>query len=341
MTELNDWQQQNTPNNTEAKNDIVEPYIHNYSQPHQLNSTKTVKPIMSFVTQLALLLGLIGVALILASIVSLVILRIMTGSPLLEMQKALENPANATAVQVVQVVSTALVFLLPAIIFSVIVHGSVIKHLQFKSFASYQQIMLVFLLALAGVFVSGALAEVNNVIPIPKNWEAYFRQLEDAYNKQVLVMAKMSNWKDLLIALFVIALTPAIFEEVLFRGVIQQFFAGWFKNGWLAILVTSILFSAIHMSYFGFLPRMGLGIILGLLFYFSRNIWTSILLHFVNNGFAVAQLYVLNMQGKLTKDALEDKFPIWIGIAAIVSLVGLLYLFKKDAEKNNFIPNNA
>jgi membrane protease YdiL (CAAX protease family) len=137
--------------------------------------------------------------------------------------------------------------------------------------------------------------------------------------------------------MLVMALAPAIFEEVLFRGSFQQVFVGWTKNAWAGIIITSILFSAIHFSFFGFLPRIALGLILGLIFFYTNNLWLSILLHFLNNGFVVTQLYILTAQGKSIDKVMDETMPIWWGIIALVILVVLFRLlitetalFKKE-----------
>jgi membrane protease YdiL (CAAX protease family) len=84
----------------------------------------------------------------------------------------------------------------------------------------------------------------------------------------------------------VIALIPAIGEELLFRGVIQ---GSIFKNTniHVAVLLTSIIFSAFHLQFYGFLPRMVLGILLGYSLAWSGSLWLPVLIHFINNGAAV------------------------------------------------------
>ncbi|MBC7721070.1 MAG: CPBP family intramembrane metalloprotease, partial [Pedobacter sp.] len=212
---------------------------------------------------------------------------------------------------------------------------------------SWQQIGLVIAIAFTGLFLSGALAEINELIPISKGLRIYFKKLEDNYAEEMMAMVQMKTFADYLVSLVLIALAPAIVEEVFFRGGVQQLFTNWFKKPWVAILVTSILFSAVHMSYFGFLPRAMLGAVLGLLFYYSKNIWTNILMHFLNNGIAVTQLYYMSTKGKLDKkalDAMDEHFPFWLGAIALVGMIICLYLFKRESDmtlKNNTIVDAA
>lgn len=105
------------------------------------------------------------------------------------------------------------------------------------------------------------------------------------------------------------------------------------KSKWTGIIITSILFSAIHFSYFGFLPRVVLGLVLGLIFYYSKNIWLNILLHFLNNALVVTQLYIVGKQGKSIEKAVDENVPIWWGAFALVVVIILLRSFKKESNR--------
>ena len=133
-----------------------------------------------------------------------------------------------------------------------------------------------------------------------------------------------------------IAIIPAIGEELLFRGVIQRLFINWTKNAHWGILITSILFSALHMQFFGFFPRMMLGILFGYLFLWSGSLWLPILCHFINNGSAVVYVY-LEQRGLMgfSSDTLgAENQDMLITIACSIAISGLLYLiYKKGKER--------
>ena len=297
---------------------------------------------MSHGVQFILLMSLIIGGLILAAIVSAIIIFTMMGGSFSALSVTeIMKPEHANANKVLQIASTLALFFAPAFVFALIVHRKPLQYLGFNSKISAKQIGLVILVAFTGLFLSGALGEVNELIPISKGLRTYFKKLEDDYTEQMMAMIQMKNIADYLVSLLLIALAPAIFEEVFFRGTVQQLFTNWFKKPWVAILITSVIFSAIHMSYFGFLPRAMLGIVLGLLFYYSKNIWTNILAHFLNNGIAVTQIYILSQKGKIDKKALDalnnTQFPIGIVLllaaTTIFGMVIWLYLFKNESDK--------
>ena len=284
-------------------------------------------------TQFGLLLGMVGVGIIAATFFSIIIVELMVpNAKLFNLEKDLFNPANASALKVMQLVSTVFMFFLPSFLFALIINKKPFSFLGFNRKASFQQIGLVIVIAFMAIVAGGVLSDLNERIPISKHLQESFRKAEDAYQQQVLVIAKMTNFKEYLIALLIIALTPAIVEETFFRGALQKFLVSWFGNPWIAIIVTSIIFSAIHFSYYGFLTRASLGIVLGLLFYYSKNLWLNILAHFLNNAIAVTLLYVYSIQGKPPKDALDDHFPFLLGLISIATLIYLIVIFKRASE---------
>jgi hypothetical protein len=153
--------------------------------------------------------------------------------------------------------------------------------------------------------------------------------------KQVKVLSEMSGIPDLIMSLLVMALAPAIFEEVFFRGGLQQMMTKTTGNVLVSVIVTSILFSAIHFSFYGFLSRTAMGIVLGFLFAKSGNLWVPILAHFFNNAVAVLQVYFLKMSGKNIEDSLDDKFPLWVLLIALPVIFYLFNLYKKSIAKDN------
>jgi uncharacterized protein len=136
----------------------------------------------------------------------------------------------------------------------------------------------------------------------------------------------MNNVADLIASLFIVALLPALFEEALFRGGVQNLLSRWIKLPIVAIIITSIVFSAVHGSYLGFLSRFFLGFVLGFMYYRTGNIWLNVAAHFINNAIAIITLYVYTRNGQQPsmKD-MEGEMPWWL---MLVSAVVVFLLFK-------------
>jgi membrane protease YdiL (CAAX protease family) len=120
-----------------------------------------------------------------------------------------------------------------------------------------------------------------------------------------------------------------------FRGAIQSTLHKWWRNPWAAIIVTSILFSLIHFSIYLFLSRALLGAALGWIYYKSRNIWSVILIHFVNNTFALTQVFYLKKTGgKIDPSKLETELPWWGVVIGLIVLIVSGILFERFSSSN-------
>lgn len=282
---------------------------------------------ISYPAQLGLLLGFIGAGLVIGAIISAVIWKMMTGRPILSMADDMLKPQYYYAIMTIQAVSTFFMFFLPVYILALICYRKPARFIGFNTNINYRQVLIVIGILILTFPLSGALAELNNIIPIPKEWAIKFKAMEDSRAVQEAALININSFPKYLISLVVIGLLPGLFEEVCFRAGLQNIFTRWFKGPWLAIILTSIIFSVIHISYYGFLVRFGLGIILGFVFYYSGNLWLSVLFHFLYNGLQVTALYAMTFSGKKpsAKD-MEQNFPLWVGVIALALII---YLFKK------------
>jgi membrane protease YdiL (CAAX protease family) len=289
------------------------------------------KPVISYLSQLAFLLGLVGVSMVLCGGVLGLIASSVMNVPVKEFGQAIIRPENANISRLLNTITALLVFGLPTYILARIISKKPFAQMGFSSATSFKQLALVLALIFVSLFVSGALGQLNEWIPIPHGWRVWAQQVEAENKASMMSMATMKSFADYLIALLVLAFFPAMFEEILFRGGLQQVMVGLTKNKWAGIIITSVLFSAIHISYFGFLPRLALGMVLGLIFYYSKNIWLSILMHFLNNALVVTQLYVMSQQGKPLDKAADENMPVWMGLVALVVLIMLFRAFRKES----------
>ena len=142
----------------------------------------------------------------------------------------------------------------------------------------------------------------------------------------------MDSPAELFFNLLVVALIPAVAEEMIFRGIVQQTLESWLKNPIYAVWVAAAVFSFIHFQFEGFLPRMVLGLVLGYLYYWTRNLWIPILAHFVNNGVQVVAAYFMPEQlESLEPEAMGSS----VAIAGIISLVLTIFVAKYIIKQKN------
>jgi membrane protease YdiL (CAAX protease family) len=179
-------------------------------------------------------------------------------------------------------------FLAPAGIFLLLFYKSTWKaHLGLDKMPG----LMVSMVAIVALFAAYPLVqlayEANMALPLPE-WMHTMEASAAEIMQDILVMDSVGGF---LLTLLLVAVLPAIGEELVFRGILQTQIAEWTRRPVLSVWIAAIIFSAIHMQFEGFLPRMALGVILGLLYLWTNNLWAPILAHAVNNGFQVCVLY--------------------------------------------------
>lgn len=291
------------------------------------------KPVVPYSSQFALLLGFLGVGLILSGLLMSWLSSIILNVPFLQVPSALIKPENVQFSRFANALTTFIAFFIPAWAVAKIAHKNAFQTLGFNSRISIKQVIAVGVISFGALFLSGSLAAINEIIPMSAGFLEKARKLENEYQQTMIALAAMKNIGDLLLGLLVIAVAPAIFEEVLFRAGMQRVLVGLTKNAAVGIIISSILFSAIHASYFGFLPRVALGLILGLIYHLTSNLWLAILMHFLNNAVVVIQIYVYTQMGKPIKEAMDESMPIWYGLIGITIVVPALLFLKKERNK--------
>jgi uncharacterized protein len=246
-------------------------------------------------------------------------------------------PGGWWLLMVVQAVTHICTFLLPALICWRWVEGRRWQSFQFAPTAQVRSStwLIVVLLVIAFMPFNGLLIEWNQNLHLPdtlKPLEDWMREKEAQAETLTKFLTSFSNPLQLLMAVLVIGLVAAVGEEVLFRGVLQRKFIVWTGSIHAGIWLAAILFSAIHLQFLGFLPRMLLGALFGYLYVWSGNLWIPIVAHFVNNAFTVLMLYLY--QNKLTTLNLDeaDSVPLPLALGSLVLSVGLLVMFKRKAN---------
>jgi hypothetical protein len=186
--------------------------------------------------------------------------------------------------------------------------------------------------------VNSVFIEWNSAVNFPdfaRDFESWAREREDTAAELTRFLTQFDSSSQLYLALFIIAVLPAIGEEIVFRGLIQKELFRATSNIHVSIWFAAVLFSAIHMQFFGFVPRLLLGALFGYLYYWSGNLLLAIIAHFVNNAVSVVALYFYQ-QGTLGFDVESpDAAPTAMVLLSAALTAGLLYYFYKYYQDRN------
>jgi uncharacterized protein len=282
--------------------------------------------------RMVLFIAMTGLSMILGGLIAFSIVAAALHLPFSEIQSVLLRPEYTSMTQMANALASIIGFGMPALVVAYFTKGTIGANLGFKPVSSEKQVLIVFFLALTGLLLSGALGDLTDKLTFSSSVRNWATGLEAQYKKALLAMTQMRSIWDLLFAILAIAVVPAIVEELYFRASLQKIIMDWSGKPYIAILVTAILFSAFHFSYFGFLSRMSLGIVLGLIYYYTKTIWLPILMHFINNAVGVSALYSVRNNPKKIDQVLDTNLAYYWVILGILLLVVLFKQLKNTTD---------
>lgn len=199
----------------------------------------------------------------------------------------------------------------------------------FTNFPSGLAWLLLFGVVVTMAIAISPVADWNSSIEIPGSFGQFLREFED--QAAVLVKAFVANLTPatFLLVFVVIAVIPAWGEELVFRGLIQNEFVRAFRNPHIGIWLTAAFFSAFHLQFFGFFPRLLIGVVLGYIYYWSGNLWVPVTLHFLNNGLQITAIYLMQLKVHDFDVESTESAPLYLVAISLPALAFLLYYFKK------------
>lgn len=204
-----------------------------------------------------------------------------------------------------------------------------------------QNVLLTIVVVILFMIPNTFIIEWNSSMTMPeflKGFESWAREKEDIAAELTTYLTTFNSFENFMVAFIVIAVIPGIGEELVFRGMLQPELQRATGNIHAAIWISAIMFSAIHLQFFGFIPRMLLGVLFGYLYYWSGNIIVPMLAHFVNNGFSLLMVYLYQLGIISINMESGESAPLFmVALFTIITFGLLLYLKKFHREKNSFL----
>lgn len=291
--------------------------------------------------KMLLFCGIVMICFGLISVLNIPLIQIFFGKSLPEVMSGFSSGDTTyiNAMKFIQIFSQLGLMLVPAWLCGWLFSDNVVQFFQFKKI-NFIQISVIVVVTICLSPLINLLLDWNSHLQLPASlaaMEEMMRSMETEAEKLTESFLVMHTNFDLIINLLMIALLPAVGEELLFRGVLQKLIQQATKNKHWAVLITGFIFSAIHMQFFGFLPRFMLGIFLGYLLVWTGSIWAPILAHFINNGSAVLLSYY-EQKNAITID--EEKLGIregeyWMVFASIIITVSACYILYRSKQKTS------
>lgn len=239
----------------------------------------------------------------------------------------LSSPQNISLLKFFQIIQSIGLFIVPPVVVAYFLDGKPSVFLKYKTLPFFKSILLVIAIIYFADPLINWLTEFNSKLMLPQ-WlngiQTWMQDSEDQADKITKAFLATKSVSDMTLNLFMIGLLPAVGEELLFRGVVQQLFKKLTRNSHAAIWITAVLFSALHVQFFGFLPRMILGAMFGYMLEWSGTLWLPIIAHFINNATAVIAYY-LTEKGIIGTDI--EKFGTSSHGTSYLVFISMIFLF--------------
>ncbi|HVV05285.1 MAG TPA: type II CAAX endopeptidase family protein [Puia sp.] len=223
-----------------------------------------------------------------------------------------------------QMLASIGVFALPGWLFArMTTHGKASDLLGFRKAQLPVFYAIGVLLLLLSFPFEGWLGQLNRHIPLSQ----WMVTAEKEATEKMGSFLRVDSTMDIVVNVIIIAAIPAVCEEICFRGALQRILIQCFNSPWAGIVFTGAFFSAFHLQFQGFLPRMFMGILLGAAYWYSGSLWVSILAHFFINA---TQVIAVSYYPKMID---EDPYvPVYLALLSLAIVVGLLSVFRRRSR---------
>ncbi|MGN6165297.1 MAG: lysostaphin resistance A-like protein [Flavisolibacter sp.] len=277
--------------------------------------------------QLLLFMGMAFGVFIVFSLVGVAILSNITGISILQLQNIDQwdstDPNMIIYIRGMLIIQFLGLFVIPSLLFGYFSDSKPAEYLGLRQ----PHHAIYWVLGIAALLVSIPFVEytgiLNQKMIIGGEAQKWMKNMEEEAAKQIQFMLNKHTPKELLLNLIFISVFAGIGEELFFRGVLQRLFIKLTKSPWAGIILTAALFSGFHLQFYGFLPRLFLGVLLGALYWYSGSLWTAIIAHFIYDGLIIVIAYANPNMIKDPNATIVD--PAQLSLMALVS-AGLTFL---------------
>lgn len=288
--------------------------------------------------QMLLFLGMAFGLFLIGFYVGAMILSNMTGISMLEVQNSknwdLTNPAMRTYMRGMILLQFLFLFTIPTLLFSYFSDPKPMDYLGLKAPGSgIYWVLGILIIVVAYPFVE-YIAYLNQKIPVGESTEKWMKGMEEEAARQIRFMLQERTPIELAKNLFFIALFAGVGEELFFRGILQRMFIRLTRNPWLGIILTATIFSAIHFQFYGFFPRLFLGILLGAIYWYSGSLWVAMLAHFFYDAAVIILVYFNPEMLENTEATLIKGQEMQLLIGAMVSLAVTFVILRQMQKRS-------
>lgn len=242
---------------------------------------------------------------------------------------------TATTLRIATLINDIIMFVMPPVICAVIYSYRPAEYLRVASAPGLTPLILAVGTMICSIPMMNMIIEWNEGLSLPSSlaaMESWMREAEQRAGDTVNTLMGGSSAGSLILSILIVGVLAGFSEELFFRGGIQRLLVSGRVNPHVAIWVTAFLFSAIHLQFFGFFPRLLLGAFFGYLLYWTKNLWAPIVCHIFNNSI-VATVTWMTARGSATSGGLNEIGTavsahqlLWVTVSIIMTFMLLMTL---------------
>lgn len=265
-----------------------------------------------------------------APIVLIIVFRVLTIN--MEYESAVAY-GSIYSIGLQEILSSLSIFILPALLISFAYATKLFDFLKLSKKPKLRDILISTLLVFAANTFLGYLIELNSFISLSEGLSTKLQNLQELAKQAQSFFLDFQNGGEFIIVFLVLAILPALAEELYFRGLLMGLLRDIKLSGFWLVLIPALLFAMMHLQFYYLLPLLFMGALLGYVFYRTKNLWVSMYMHLLNNGMIV--LITLNNKKGLTSIDLESNPPAWLSMIGIVIFALGLYSLHKQTKASS------
>lgn len=240
----------------------------------------------------------------------------------------------------VTVLQDVLAFIVPALALAVILWQRPCAALRLDAAPAWMALLAVVVMQVISLPAMNWLVDWNANLTLPAALEQTLRPMEESAAVQTRLLLHADSVWQMLAGVLVIGFMAALSEELLFRGAVQGTWMDYSGHRHIAVWAVAILFSAIHLQFYGFVPRMLLGVWLGYLLVWTRSLWVPVFAHFLNNSIVVVASYLSPTDDGSSNPIDNIGLPApgelpWLAILSAVATVAFIVMAAKYFSAKN------
>lgn len=239
---------------------------------------------------------------------------------------------TTTSIRISTVIQDCVIFILPAIVSALLISPYPARFLGIDKVFDIRMLILALLAMIVSIPAMNSLVAFNESLTLPDSlsWiENLMRNAEEQAQESVKILLGRHTIGSLIVNVLIVGVLAGLSEEIFFRGALQRILLSGRMNVHLAIWLTAFIFSAFHLQFFGFLPRLLLGAYFGYLFYWSRSLWLAVIMHTFNNSIVVYSMWKANGVEVTSENESINNLGVGSPVLIIASIILIVFFLRQ------------